>query len=78
MSKGRNPLEATGLGVEGRSLAETGGNTPERIRTSNLRFRRRVGCVAEIAWKPLGRLDLNPIGSFCKGRYLHAETSEKS
>jgi integrase len=36
----RNSLEMSGLDASGRELTGVDGNTPERIRTSNLRFRR--------------------------------------
>jgi integrase len=43
-------VEASGLGDSGRSPADTGVNTPERIRTSNLRFRSPCGVSCGDAW----------------------------
>jgi integrase len=42
MTRGCNSQEFTGLDAVGRDLTAHDGNTPERIRTSNLRFRRRT------------------------------------
>jgi integrase len=53
-SGGRKALGGGELDASGRHLTGADGNTPERIRTSNLRFRRRVCPFADSARKSWG------------------------
>jgi integrase len=72
MSMDRNSQAVAGVCASGRAVAATGGKYTRQDSNLQPSVPKAGWGIAEKARKPLGLLDLNPIGSFCKGLYPHA------